>query len=206
MIIRLRQLLLHSLIGSRQENNLAVGRLGHGLHGLEVPDLHGGRGGEDVGGLAHELGGLDLGAGGDDFGLADSLALSGHGERVLQVGAEDDVLDQHALDLHAPPRGDVLDDLADGLGNLFAALDDVLEDARADDVAEGGLCAFDECLADVADAEGCLVGRGDVVVDDRCEVEGYIVFGHADLLWDLYNATMTMVSIGSLAAFLSPEE
>jgi hypothetical protein len=34
-----------------QENHLAVGGLGHGLHGLEVTDLHGRGGGEDIGGL-----------------------------------------------------------------------------------------------------------------------------------------------------------
>lgn len=50
----------HSLVGSGQEDDLAVGRLGHGLHGLEVADLHGGSGREDVGSLAHELGSLNL--------------------------------------------------------------------------------------------------------------------------------------------------
>lgn len=50
----------HGLIRSRQEDDLAVGRLGHGLHGLEVADLHGGGGAENIGGLTHELGGFDL--------------------------------------------------------------------------------------------------------------------------------------------------
>ncbi len=99
--IRLRKLGRH--IGRpRQEDDLAVRRLRHRLHGLEVADLHRGRGAQDVGGLAHQLGGLDLGAGGDDFGLADTFGLGGHGERVLQLGAEDDVLDQHGFDLDAP--------------------------------------------------------------------------------------------------------
>jgi hypothetical protein len=50
----------HGLVGGRQEDDLGVGALGHGLHGLEVADLHGRRRGEDVGGLAHEFGGFDL--------------------------------------------------------------------------------------------------------------------------------------------------
>lgn len=50
----------HSLVGSRQEDDLAVGGLGHGLHSFEVTDLHGGSGAQDVGGLAHQLGRLDL--------------------------------------------------------------------------------------------------------------------------------------------------
>ena len=64
----------------------------------------------------------------DDLALADPFALGGHGQRLLQLLAEDDVLDQHALDLHAPAAGHLLDYLADGLGNLLAALDDVLSD------------------------------------------------------------------------------
>lgn len=89
--------------------------------------------------------------------------------------AEDDVLDQHALDLDTPAGSGVLDDGADVLRDFFTALDHVLEDARADNVAEGGLGALDEGLADVADAEGGFVGGGDVVVDDGCELEVDIV-------------------------------
>lgn len=87
--------------------------------------------------------------------------------------------------MDAPAAGDVFDDLADRLRDFFAALDDVLEDAGADDVAEGGLRAFDEGLADVGDAEGGFVGGGDVVVDYGGEVQSYVVFGHADLFGDL---------------------
>lgn len=52
-------------------------------------------------------------------------------------------------------------------------------------MAEGSLGALDEGLADVGNAEGGLVGTDDVVVDDRGEVEGDVVLGHADLLGDL---------------------
>ena len=182
LIRRLQRRAGYSAIRARQEDDLRVGRLGHRLHGFQVSDLHCRGRGEDVGGLAHEFRGLDLGAGGDDFGLADALGLGGHGERVLQLVVEDDVFDQHALDLDAPSRGDVFDDLADGLGDLFAALDDVLEHAGADDVAQGGLRALDEGLADVGDAEGGFVRGRDVVVDHRGEVHGDVVLGHAHLL------------------------
>lgn len=175
----------HAVARAGHEDDLGVGRLGHGLHRLEVADLHGGSGAQNVGRLAHELGGLDLGLGGDDLGFTDSLALRGHGERLLQLRREDDVLDEHALHLDAPAGGDVLDDLADGLGNLLAALNDVLEDAGADDVAEGGLGALHEGLADVGDAKGGLVRGDDVVVDDGLEAEGDVVFCHADLLGDV---------------------
>jgi len=174
--------------GSRrtwQENDLGICRFGHSLHCLQVPDLHGWSRGKDIGGLAHEFGGLDLGACGDDFALSDPLGLGGHGEGVLEFVAEDDVLDQHALDLHTPARGDVLDYLADRLRNLFPALNHVLENARADDVAEGGLGTLDEGLADIGDTEGSFVRGGDVVVDDGSEVKGDIVFCHADLFGNL---------------------
>lgn len=52
-------------------------------------------------------------------------------------------------------------------------------------MAESGLGALNEGLADVGDAEGGLMGADDVVVDDRGEVEGDVVLGHADLLGDL---------------------
>lgn len=135
--------------------------------------------------MAHEFRSFDFGAGGDDLGFTDTLALGGHGERVLEVIGEDDVLDEHAFDLDAPSCGDFFDYFSDGLGDLLAALDDVLEDAGADDVAEGRLCALYEGLSDVADAECGFVGGRDVVVDDGGEVQGYVVFGHADLAGDL---------------------
>lgn len=135
--------------------------------------------------MPHQFRALDFGAGGDDFGFSDTLALGGHGERVLQFVAEDDVLDEHGLDLDTPAGGHVFNDLADGLRKLFAALDNVLEDASTDDVAEGGLSSLDQSLADVGDAKGGLVGRCNVVVDDGCEVQSDVVLGHANLFWDL---------------------
>merc|ERR1711939_610750 len=101
-IFRRLDILADAVAGPRHENDLAVGRLGHGLHGLEVADLHGGRAGQDVGGLAHELGALDFGACRDDFGLTRALGLRCHRQRVLQSLVEDQVLDQHALHFHTP--------------------------------------------------------------------------------------------------------
>ena len=106
------------LVRSRQEYDLAVRGLGHRLHGFEVANLHGRGRGEDIGGLGrrklvflyhlwmpdrmtmviyltHQFGRLHLGTGSDDFALTDPLGLSRHGERVLQLIAEDDVFDEH---------------------------------------------------------------------------------------------------------------
>ena len=69
---------LNSLIGGREEDDLAVGGLGHGLHSFEVSDLHGRSRRQDVGSLSHQLGGFDFGAGSDNLGLSDTLALSSH--------------------------------------------------------------------------------------------------------------------------------
>ena len=131
--------------------------------------------------MAHQFRGLDFSARGDDFGFTDSFGLRGHGEGVLEFGGEDYVFDEHAFDLDAPSRCDVFNDFADGLRDLFTAFDDVLEDAGADDVAEGGLGALDEGLADVGDAESGFVRGGNVIVDYGGELEVYIVFSHTDL-------------------------
>ena len=91
--IRLRKLLLHRLIRRRQENNLAICRLRHRLHSLQVSDLHRRRRAQDVGCLAHQFRRLDFGARGDDFGFSDSFGLRGHGEGVLELGGEYYVFD-----------------------------------------------------------------------------------------------------------------
>merc|ERR1719456_119753 len=74
-ILRRLDVLPDAVAGPRHEDDLAVGRLGHGLHGLEVADLHGRRAGQDVGGLTHELGALDFGASRDDLGFTRALGL-----------------------------------------------------------------------------------------------------------------------------------
>ena len=89
--IGLSELLLHGLVRGGQENDLAVCRLRHRLHSLQVPDLHCGRRAQDVGRLAHQFRGLDFCARGNDFGFTDSFGLRGHGEGVLQFGGENDV-------------------------------------------------------------------------------------------------------------------
>lgn len=127
------------------------------------------------------LGGLDFGPGGDDLALTDSLALCGHGQRLLQFLAEDNILDQHALDLHTPASRDILDDLPNALRDLFTALDDVLQDARTNDMAQGRLGTLDQRLAHIADAECRLVRARNVVVDDAGQVQRDIVLGHTDL-------------------------
>lgn len=127
----------------------------------------------------------NLSLGGDDLAFTNTLALGGHGQRLLQLLAEDDILDEHRLDLNTPTGRDILDDLANALGDLLTALDDVLQDTGTDDVAQGGLGTLDQGLADVGDSESGLVRADDVVVDDAGEVEVDIVLGHAHLLGDL---------------------
>ena len=88
----------------------------------------------------------------------------------MELGAEDDVFDEHGFDLHAPAGGDVFDDFTNRLGDFFTAFDHLLQNAGTDNVSQGGLRAFDEGLLDVADAEGGFVRGDDVVVDDGCQV------------------------------------
>lgn len=103
----------------------------------------------------------------------------------MQFLAKNNILDEHALDLNTPTGGNLLDDLANRLSNLLAALNHILQDAGAHDVSKGGLSALNEGLTDVCDTKSSLVRADDVIVDDRGQVQGDIVLGHADLLWDL---------------------
>lgn len=102
----------------------------------------------------------------------------------MELAGENDILDQHALDLHTPTIGDIFNYLCNALGNLLATLNDVLQDTGTNDMAKSGLGAFNKCLADVDDAEGGLVGGDNVVIDDGGKVDGDIVLGHTDLLRD----------------------
>lgn len=54
-------------------------------------------------------------------------------------------------------------------------------------MAKRSLRALAESLADVGDAKGCFVWGDNAIVNDRGEVEGDIVFSHADLLGNLCN-------------------
>jgi hypothetical protein len=100
----------------------------------------------------------------------------------LQFLVEDQIFDEHRLDLHTPAGGGLLDDLANGLCNLLTALDNILKNTGTDNVTKCCLCTLDESLADIGNAEGGLVRRGDAVVNDRGELQRDVIFGHADLL------------------------
>ena len=79
---------------------------------LQVAELQRARGaGDDVGGLAQLLGGLELALGGDDLGapLALGLGLLGHGAPHLL--GQVDLLHLDGGDLHAPGLGVPVDDL-----------------------------------------------------------------------------------------------
>jgi hypothetical protein len=141
--------------------------------------------GEDC--LPHKFCGLDFGTGSDDLCFSGTLALRSHGERVLEVLAEDDVLDEHGFNLDTPTQSSLFDDLANRLSDLLTALDHILKDTGSDDVAESCLCALNESLADVADAECSLVRACNTVVDDGCQLQRYVVLRHADLLGHLDN-------------------
>ncbi len=152
------------------KDDLAPGSLRHLLQSLELTDLHGGGGREDVGSLAHEPRGVDLRARGDDLALADALLLRGAGERGGDVGREDDVLDEDALDRDAPLVRDVADDLGDLKCDRFTLRHDGLHRPRADDVSEGRLRALHQRLAQIRDAERGAVRVRDLEVDHRVAV------------------------------------
>lgn len=156
----------------RHEHDLGVRRLRHRLERFELPDLHRSGAREDVRGLAHQARRVDLRTRGDDLGLADALLLRRGRERGGDLGGEDDVLDEDALDRDAP----LVSDVAYNLGYLerdrFALGHDGLHRPCADDVPEGRLSALDESLAQVGDTKSRAVGVHDLEVDHRVAERG----------------------------------
>jgi hypothetical protein len=59
--------------------------------------------------LPHELGRVDLGPGGDNLGLSDTLLGSSRRERLLELNGEVDVLEKDRLDGDTPLLGGGLD-------------------------------------------------------------------------------------------------
>ena len=76
----------------------------------------------------------------------------------------------------------MLDDFADAHCNFFATLDHILEQAGADDLAQGGLSAFDERLTDVGNGKGGPVGLVDVVVYHRGTLLNLFLANNANIL------------------------
>lgn len=105
----------------------------------------------------------------------------------MQVLAENNILDEHALNLDTPASSNILNDFPNRLCNLFAALDHVLKDTGTNNVTKGGLGTFNKSLADVGDTKSGLMGRHNVIVDDGGQAQSNIVLGHANLLGHLCN-------------------
>lgn len=151
----------------RDEDNLRVPALRHCLQRLKLPNLHSSWASEDISSLPHQPGRVDFCPSSDDLGLSDPLLLSGRGEGGGNVGGEDDVFDEDALDGDTPSFCDVAYDLSNLEGDGFALGDDALDGARTDDVTEGRLSALGESLAEISDTKGGAVGVGDLVIDYR---------------------------------------
>lgn len=162
------------------------------------PNLHSWSRRKNVGGLAHQLRALDLGARGDDLGLSRPLGLRGHRQRILEILAEDDVLNKHRLNLHTPASCGFLNDFPDRLRDFLPTFNHILEHASANDMAQGGLGALNESLADIANAEGRPVWRSDAIVDYGSKMQRDVVFCHADLLGNLYSRALAIIIFARL--------
>jgi hypothetical protein len=138
-----------------------------GLTGFKLPDLHSSRRGQDISRLPHKPSCIDLCTGRNDLRLSDPLLLRSRRERRGHLSAEDDILDEKPLNGNTPFVCNVGYDFGNFKCDVFALGHDTLDGACADDVAEGGLGAFDECLVKVGNTEGCTVWVADLVVDDR---------------------------------------
>jgi len=152
--------------------------------------------------LAHEPSRVNLGLSGDDLGLAEAALLRSRREGRLDLARDGDVLDEEVLNLRAgkkerrsastsapepgeserthpdaPALAHALDDLLDLSCDALAVGEEALERASADDVAQGGLSALDERLADVRDREGGVVRARHVEDDDGLDGSLKVVLG-----------------------------
>jgi len=137
-----------------------------GLTGFELPNLHSSWRGQDISRLPHKPSCIDLCTGRNDLGLSNPLLLRSRREGRGHLSAEDDILDEKPLNGNPPFVCNVGYNFGNFERDGFALGHDTLDGACADNVAEGGLGAFDECLVKVGDTEGCTVWVADLVVDD----------------------------------------
>ncbi len=89
--------------------------------------------------------------------------------------------------MDTPTRCDIFNDFANGLRDLLATLNHILQYAGTNNMAECGLCALDEGLTNIGDPEGGLVRRRDVIIDNGGKVDADVVLGHTNLLRHLDN-------------------
>lgn len=156
--------------------------------------------------LTHQLGRLDLSPSSNNLALTNPLRLGSHRKRILQLIAENDILDQHRLNQNTPGSSDIFDNLRSRLSNLLAPFDDILQHASTNHMAQCCLGTLDEGLFDVGDAKGGLVRRGDLVVDDGGQGERDVVFGHADLARDLDDLNLDVNSFEVLTERVDLDE
>lgn len=128
--------------------------------------MHSSRGRKDISSLAHKPGSVNLCTSRDDFGFSDTLLLGGRRERSGYLCAENDILDEDALDGHAPLVGDISNNFSDFESDCFTLSDDTLDGPCADDVAESCLGTLGESLTEVADTKSSTVWVGDLEIDD----------------------------------------
>jgi hypothetical protein len=82
----------------RDENHLGVAPA-HLLQGLQVSDLHRGLAVEFVSSHPHQLGCFDVGTGRDNLAFGQPPLLGSRRQRILEIFAQLDILDENLFDL-----------------------------------------------------------------------------------------------------------
>ena len=116
----------------------------------------------------------------------------------MQFPREVDIFDQDTLDFDTPCGSDFGDNFLDTLGDFLASLNDVLQDAGTEDVTESSLSTFHESGADRTNSKSRLVRVDNVEVNDRCDVDVDIVFGHTHLRRDFDDSDLDVDLLHSL--------
>lgn len=131
---------------------------------------------KDLRGFGEVLGGGDFSFGIDDDGTAFALSLGLFTDGAHHVCWQVDVLQFDGRDLYAPGEGRSIDDLFDLVGNDLALREQFVEGYLARDVAHGGLGELEHGVVHVLDVDDRPSSIDDLVVDDRIDLGGDVVF------------------------------
>ncbi len=89
--------------------------------------------------------------------------------------------------------GYITDDFGNFERDCFAFCDYALDCSCTDDMAESGLCALNESLANVCYPKSSLMWRHNMVVYDRRQVNRHIILRHAGLLGHLNDLNLDVL-------------
>lgn len=159
----------------RDENHLGVAPA-HLLQGLQVSDLHRGLAVEFVSSHPHQLGCFDVGTGRDNLAFGQPPLLGGRRQRILEIFAQLDILDENLFDIDSPLLDVLVDLLLDVVCDLLPFFKEVLQDKLSAGVLQDGVGDLRNGLTEVLNSVVGVARVDDSVIDSCVDVYRNVVF------------------------------